>query len=159
MKKFCSILLSVLLLTAFLTSCTPPPAETSAEAPAASSGPENTGGKIIITLLQFKIDIADRVMKMAEDFNNSQSQINLAATVEGDEYNTLIKSRFAAGNAPDIFFTAGYSDIVRWKENTVDLTNEPWVDKIYDSAIDGIAVDGKVYGMPIGFEGYGLHIQ
>jgi hypothetical protein len=84
MKKFCSILLSVLLLTAFLTSCTPPPAETSAEAPAASSGPENTGGKIIITLLQFKIDIADRVMKMAEDFNNSQSQINLAATVEGD---------------------------------------------------------------------------
>lgn len=160
MKKFCSILLSVLLLTAFLTSCTPPPAENSAEAPAASSpaaatAPESKGDKVTITLLQFKIDIADRVMKMAEDFNSSQSEINLAATVEGDEYNTLIKSRFAAGNAPDIFFTAGYSDIVRWKDNTVDLTNEPWADKIYDSAINGIAVDGKVYGMPIGFEGYG----
>jgi raffinose/stachyose/melibiose transport system substrate-binding protein len=114
----------------------------------------STGGKVTIELLQFKIDIKDRVMAMVDDFNKSQDRIFLDATVEGDEYNTIIQTRAAANDFPDIFFTRGYTDIVRMRPYLTDLTDQPWNKTLFDAG-RSIEVDGKMYGMPIGFEGYG----
>ena len=37
-----------------------------------------------------------------------------------------------------------------------DLSAEPWVKNAVDGSIDDVTVDGKVYGLPVSVEGYGL---
>jgi raffinose/stachyose/melibiose transport system substrate-binding protein len=147
MKRFVPVF--CVFLTVSLISCKPKEAAGGGGA-AASGG----SGKVTIELLQFKIDIKDRVMAMVEDFNNAQDKIFLDATVEGDEYNTIIQTRMAANTVPDVFFTRGYTDIVRTRSYLTDLTDQPWNKTLYDAG-RSIEVDGKMYGMPIGFEGYG----
>jgi raffinose/stachyose/melibiose transport system substrate-binding protein len=147
MKRF--VLVFFVFLIAFLISCKPKEAVGGGGAAAAGGS-----GKVTIELLQFKVDIKDRVMAMVDDFNKAQDKIFLDATVEGDEYNTIIQTRMAANTVPDIFFTRGYTDIIRTMSYLTDLTDQPWNKTLYDAG-RSIEVNGKMYGMPVGLEGYG----
>jgi raffinose/stachyose/melibiose transport system substrate-binding protein len=138
MKRFVSFALCLFLV--LLAGC--------------NGGSSGGNKKVTIELLQFKVDIKDRVMAMVDDFNKSQEKIFLDATVEGDEYSTILQTRTAANDLPDLFFTQGYTDILRMMPYLTDLTDQPWNKTLFDAG-RSIEVDGKMYGMPIGFEGYG----
>lgn len=109
-----------------------------------------------LDLLQFKVDQAPQIQAMVADFNEQHPDIVINATVEGDGYSALRKSRFAGGEGPDIFFVEGYSDAREWGEHLEDLSNEKWMEDVVETSKDGVTIDGKIYGFPIGLEGYGF---
>lgn len=120
------------------------------------AGNAGNDGAVTLDLLQFKVDQAPQIQAMVEDFNEQHPEIKVNATVEGDDYSAIRKSRFAGGEAPDIFFVEGYSDAKEWGEHLEDLSDESWMEDVVETAKDGVTIDDKIYGFPIGLEGYGF---
>lgn len=111
--------------------------------------------KITIKLMQFKIEITDKVKAMAADYMAEHPNVVIETQVTKD-YDTLLKTRFASGDEPDVFMTKAFTDISDWSDKLADLSNEPWMASVSPSAVDGMTVDGKKLGFPVAFEGYGF---
>lgn len=74
-------------------------------------------------------------------------EVNLVAP--GADYETVMKTRMASGDMPDLFMTHGWS-IARYKEYLADLTSEEWYGKISESILPIISDnDGKIYVLPV----------
>jgi raffinose/stachyose/melibiose transport system substrate-binding protein len=72
------------------------------------------------------------------------------------DYDQPLKAKFAGNEAPDIFNNTGDAQLDVWIEHLEDLTDQPWVGDLADIAKPGITRDGRLYGMPMSIEGYGL---
>ncbi|WP_052487188.1 ABC transporter substrate-binding protein [Gordoniibacillus kamchatkensis] len=156
MKKWLSTgCISALLLTT-LAGCAG--GNEPAKDNAASGNKANEGGKdkkVTLSLLQFKVEITDKVKQMAADYSKDHPNVTIEAEVSNDS-DTLYKTRFASGDEPDIFMVKAYTDITDWSERLADLGNEPWMSKVAPAAVQGMTVGGKKLGFPVAFEGYGF---
>lgn len=156
MKKLISMVCTMALLTVSLVGCAgggDAPKDNAASPNSTSKSGE--GEKVTLKLLQFKAEITDKVKAMADDYMKENPNVIIEAQVTKD-YETILKTRFASGEEPDIFMTKASSDIAAWSDKLEDLSNEPWMSKVSPSAVAGMTVDGKQLGFPIAFEGYGF---
>ena len=83
---------------------------------------------------------------------------NVTFTVESSssgDFETELKSMFAANKAPDIFSTGGNVDLALMSDYMEDLSGQPWVKYMSKPALEGGSYQGKVYGFPLAVEGHG----
>ncbi|KRE53651.1 ABC transporter substrate-binding protein [Paenibacillus sp. Soil522] len=156
MKKLISTVCTMALLLISLAGCAgggDAPKNNAASPNSTSSS--GSGEKVTLKLLQFKAEITDKVKAMADDYMKENPNVVIESQVTMD-YDTILKTRFASGDEPDIFMTKAFTDITDWSDKLVDLSNEPWMSKVSPSAVAGMTVDGKKLGFPIAFEGYGF---
>ena len=68
-----------------------------------------------------------------------------------DNWETVMKTRAAAGELPDIVMTfAGpVLDAMRPADNFVDLSNEPFVKDLKPFVLPQATYKGKIYGLPL----------
>lgn len=111
--------------------------------------------KITLKLLQFKVEIAEQVLAMAEDYMAQHPNIVIDAQVLKD-YDISLVTSFASGDAPDIFSIKSFTDVQDWSHLLADLSDEEWMDQVSPYAVQGMTVNGKKLGFPISFEGYGF---
>jgi raffinose/stachyose/melibiose transport system substrate-binding protein len=108
-----------------------------------------------ITLEQNKPEIDAFLKAYATTWSKAS---NVAVTVKsvggssGIDLGTQLKADFAAGDMPDIFAISGKTDYEQWANLILDLSGEKWVK---DTSVP-FKVDGKVYGLPVSVEGWGL---
>lgn len=134
-------------------------ASPSASASASSGAAAGTDSKknVKIHMFQFKVEIADALNKMAEQY-----KAETGATVEvethggGEDYNALLKAELASGSEPEIITLDGYTALKPYLDRATDLSGEAWVKDLIESAKEPTTVDGKLYGLPMNVEGYGL---
>ena len=69
-------------------------------------------------------------------------------TIELITQNDSLDTDLQTGNIPDIFYTGGYGQIAEYADYIEDLSDQPWVESIVDTAIPAITRDGKVYAFP-----------
>lgn len=156
MKKLLSTIgAAALLLTSAVGCAGGDEAPQNAAASPKSTAKAAGGEKVNLKLLQFKAEITDKVKAMADDYTKEHPNVVIDAQVTRD-YETIVKTRFASGDEPDIFMTKAFIDITDWSGKLADLSNEPWMSKVSPSAVQGMTVDGKKLGFPIAFEGYGF---
>ncbi len=63
----------------------------------------------------------------------------------GDDYESMMKTRMASNDLPDVFETHGWS-LIRYKEYLTDLSGEPWAGDLSNAALGVIQDDdGKIY--------------
>jgi raffinose/stachyose/melibiose transport system substrate-binding protein len=68
----------------------------------------------------------------------------------------VLKTKFASGKGPDIFVVDGPALAKTFQEYLTDLSHEPWVEHVVESARKPMTWDGKLMGMPMNLEGYGF---
>lgn len=153
MKKRMLCVLGILLAASITFGCQADPASDGEPAGGESAA---DGNGVTLQLLQFKEDQAAIVKAMVEDFNEQSDGITVEATILGDDFSATRQARFAGGEGPDIFFVEGYSDAQAWQEYLTDLSDEEWAEDLAANTADGVTFDGKIYGFPIGLEGYGF---
>ncbi|TXK84656.1 ABC transporter substrate-binding protein [Paenibacillus sp. N3.4] len=151
MKKFMSMITVIGLAGGLLAGCGTK-ADDKAVASPKQSAPVK---KVTLNLLQSKVEISDQVKQMAADYSNENPNVTIETQLSAD-LDTLLKTRFASGEEPDIFFAKSYSGVKDWKERLLDLSNEPWMSQVQPFAEPGMTVDGKKYGFPSAIEGYGF---
>ncbi|MEK8132075.1 ABC transporter substrate-binding protein [Paenibacillus filicis] len=155
MKKSMFLAASVLVTLSMLSGCAgggqPAPAPADKGASSAPSAPP----KVNLKLVQGKIEVTDQVKQMAADYTKEHPNVNIEVQVVRD-LDTALKTRFASGDEPDIFFTKSFSGIRDWSERLLDLSNEPWMSQVMDYALPGMTINGKKLGFPTALEGYGF---
>ena len=128
MKKLLSLMLVTTLLAGVMTACG---SKTDADSTAADAGNAAAGSdqKVTLKIMDFKTEITDKIKAMASDYMSENPNVTIEMQVTGN-YDTLLKTRFAANDGPDIFMTRPYADMEDWSDRLVDLSNEPWMDKV-----------------------------
>ncbi|SEU25831.1 ABC transporter substrate-binding protein [Paenibacillus sp. NFR01] len=129
------------------------PAETSAaeatEAPAKKD--------VTIKMFQFKVEIAEQLNALAEEYEKETGvKVEVETHGGGEDYGALLKAEIASGSEPEIFNNGGYTALVPYMDRATDLSNEPWAANLIPTSKTPATVDGKLYGMPMNVEGYGL---
>lgn len=173
MKKKLALLLAMVLVLALFAACGGNSGDTSTESAPAAEGDAGTAetpaeesapaaetpaaeGSQQFVLYNNKIEIVDALGAMAEAYNASHEGVSMTVDTTGsDEYATALKTRFAGGEEADIFVITGAEQMNLWLEYMEDLNDQPWVADMVDIAKPDITHEGKVYGFPVGIEGYG----
>lgn len=122
------------------------------------SGPDMDGGRKVLHIFQFKVEIAEAMDRLKVEYEKEHPDIKLdIQTVGGgSDYGASLRSKFASGEEPDIFNIGGYTEMEMWQEYLEDLTDEPWVKDVKEIALEPMTKNGRLYGMPVNLEGYGF---
>lgn len=114
--------------------------------------------KVTVDIFQFKVEAKDAFEKATKEYmaEHKNVTINLETVGGGSDYGAALKSKFASGQEPAIFNIGGPQDAKDWKSKLEDLSDQPWVSKVYSGTLDAATIDGKHYGLPFDLEGYGF---
>lgn len=153
MKKLISGVTVLALSAGLLAGCGQGDSKSSASSTAENQG--SSDKKITLKLLQGKPEIAEKTKQMLADYQLEHPNVTIEPEITPD-VQTRLKTLFAAGEAPDIFFVKGYTDMGLWRDRLVDLTDEAWMSQALPTTLPGMTFDGKKYGFPISIEGYGF---
>ena len=121
------------------------------------AGSGDSGKPVTINIFQYKVEIADALNRLKADYEKDHPNVklNIETMGGGADYSAGLKAKFAAGQEPDLFSNGGNAELTTWIDKLEDLSDQPWVSDVIDTAKEPISRDGKMYGMPIGIEGYG----
>ncbi|WP_404822621.1 ABC transporter substrate-binding protein [Paenibacillus gallinarum] len=115
-------------------------------------------GKKTIKIFQYKVEIAEAFNRLIAEYETEHPDINIEIETVGggSDYGAALKTKFAGTEHPDIFNVGGYRELDTWIDSLEDLSEEPWVSDVLDVAKEPMTKDGKLYGQPLGLEGYGF---
>lgn len=136
-----------------------------------SNGSGNTGGNaqsegnssvqqdpVTIKMFNFKVEIADALSRMAEEYKAETGvTIEIETHGGGEDYNALLKAEIASGSEPEIFNSEGFTALEAYYDRATDLSGEAWAKDVVPAAAAPALVDGKLLGMPMNIEGYGIY--
>ncbi|MFD7525074.1 extracellular solute-binding protein [Paenibacillus chitinolyticus] len=155
-KKWIAVGLTTALVGGLLAGCG---SKDQGQGGASPSGSPAAGGEkknVTLKMFQFKVEIAEALSKLIAEYEKETGvKIEVQTVGGGADYGAALKAKFNSGDKPDIFNNGGNSDLDVWQEHLEDLSDQPWVKDLAQGAGDPISKDGKIYGMPVGLEGYG----
>lgn len=153
------LLLAATLSLAPLAGCGKKPSEEaspSGTSTEASKAPEKKKN-VTIKVFQFKVEIADALTKMAAEYEKETGvKVDIETHGGGEDYNALLKAQIASGDEPEIFNAEGFDALKAYYDRAADLAGEPWASSVIPAAAAPAQVDGKLLGMPMNIEGYGI---
>lgn len=142
-KKAVSILLVAAITVGMLAGC------------GSNGGSGSSSDKVTINLYQNKAEISTQLQDVVDKYMEENPDVTInVESISGNDYNTNLKAKLISDNAVDIYALG--DNITNMTDYVEDLSNEPWVDYAVDGSLEDVTLDGKVYGMPISVEGYGL---
>lgn len=172
MKKILALALAMLLVLSVFSGCAAKQtAQPQTDAPAGASEPaapaatdsdasddqaSQSEEKKTVKIFQFKVEIADQLLALADEYMQLHPEVEIVVeSVDSTDYNTLLKTKFASGEAPDIFNNQGYTEFELWQSKLEDLSDQPWTANMAAFTKEGVSdADGRIYGLPLYLEGY-----
>lgn len=120
----------------------------------AGTAEASSGEGVVLTVYQGTSQYTEMVEQLCKDYKE-ETGVTLEWEIPGDEPYTVLKTRFASGEAPDII-DLQCGDYDTWYERCIDLSDQAWTEHVYQSSLDGASWEGKVYGLPYAMEGSGI---
>jgi raffinose/stachyose/melibiose transport system substrate-binding protein len=127
-----------------------------------TSGDKKSSGskddKVVVDIFQGKVEIADQLKALTDEYTKQNPKVtfNIETVGGGADGAAALKAKFASNQAPDIFTNGGDQEALVWKDKFEDLSDQTWIKDAFEGTLDGMTIDGKVYGMPFNMEGYGF---
>ncbi|MGK0465236.1 ABC transporter substrate-binding protein [Clostridium sp.] len=154
MKKSIGTILAIVLALSTMTGCATNNSNGDAKTPEATKKE-----KAVITVIQNKVEIQEQIEDAAKTFNESQEDVEvqiLGST--GDALVTTLQSQFASSpeKAPTLFTCESGSQFDKFFDFMAPLDSAKAAAKISKGQADDAMKDGKLYGLPMAIEGFGL---
>lgn len=155
MKKFSALLLAVVMGIFCLAGC----GQTASSSAAGTSDSGNTsetatGDKVHLTWRVAEPQFESQFQEVAEAFNAQSDTIEVEIVMLSDD--AVFKTKINSGEMYDMFNMNSYANVKMYSEYLMDLTDAPFVKNIQDFAYPAADVDGKLLGVPLDFNSYGL---
>ncbi|CAM3929863.1 extracellular solute-binding protein [Cohnella lubricantis] len=117
---------------------------------ASASGAVDYSKPITINMFTASPEYTDAFNAYIAEYKKVQPNVTINLEIMQSDYNTVLKSRIASGNTPDVFQTTAGGDIDTFAEYSADLTNEPLAAAMTDAIRSNMtSSDGKVLGLPV----------
>ncbi|CAG7650404.1 hypothetical protein PAESOLCIP111_06071 [Paenibacillus solanacearum] len=116
------------------------------------------GTPVTLKIFQYKVEISEAFNRLKDEYEKSHPGVKLQIETVGGgaDYGAALKTKFASNDKPDIFNNGGFREADTWMEHLEDLSDQPWVKDVLPVAKAPMTKEGKLYGMPLGLEGYGF---
>ncbi|MFC7063760.1 ABC transporter substrate-binding protein [Halobacillus seohaensis] len=123
-----------------------------------SSGSGSSEDQINIEIYQGKVEFNDQFESLAKEYEKDNPDVNIEITSVGggSDYAASLKSKFSAGDEPQIFSIAGPTEAEQYGDYLTDLSDTKAAELALEGTLEGVTKDGKVQGLPFNQEGYGL---
>lgn len=150
-KKLMSTTAALVLAAGLLTACGGNNANNTSGADAAAGNAAGGSDKeVTINMFTASPEYTDAFNAYIEEYKKVKPNVKINLEIMQADYNTVLKSRIAAGSTPDVFQTTAGGDIDTYAEYSADLTNEPLAAAMTDAVRANMSSsDGKVLGLPV----------
>ncbi|GIP58798.1 extracellular solute-binding protein [Paenibacillus sp. FSL W8-0186] len=150
-KKFLAMSFSLVLLMGLLSACGGDKAANNGTNGAAGEGGNADSSKpVTINMFTASPEYTDAFNAYIEEYKKVKPNVTINLEIMQADYNTVLKSRIAAGSTPDVFQTTAGGDIDTFAEYSADLTGEPLAAAMTDAVRSNMSSsDGRVLGLPI----------
>jgi raffinose/stachyose/melibiose transport system substrate-binding protein len=148
MKKLLSVACALTVAATAMVGCGSSASQTS-----------GTGQKAVVTVIQNKVEIQQQLEAAAKDFNSSHKDVEVKILgAAGDNLVTTLQSQFASTpeKAPTIFTCGSGSEFDKFFKYMAPLDSTKSASKIVKGQKEDSMKDGKLYGLPMAIEGFGL---
>lgn len=152
-KKILALSFSLVLIMGLLSAC----GGNNATGNGANGANAGTGGAatdsskpVTINMFTASPEYTDAFNAYIAEYKKVKPNVTINLEIMQADYNTVLKSRIAAGSTPDVFQTTAGGDIDTFAEYSADLTNEPLAAAMTDAVRANMtSSDGKVLGLPV----------
>lgn len=148
MKKLLSILCALTVGATMFSGCS-----------SGTAKKADTNKKAVVTLIQNKVEIQQQLEAAAKEFNSTHQNVEVQILgAAGDNLVTTLQSQFASSpeKAPTIFTCGSGSEFEKFFNYMIPLDSAKSASKIAKGQSDDAMKDGKLYGLPMAIEGFGL---
>lgn len=149
MKRFFALSLSLALVAGMLAACG---ANNKTDNGTGNAGGEEGGADKAVTINMFTAspEYTDAFNAYIAEYKKVKPNVTINLEIMQADYNTVLKSKIAAGSTPDVFQTTAGGDIDTFAEYSADLTNEPLAAAMTDAVkVNMSSSDGKILGLPV----------
>lgn len=145
MKRWFTLSLAMLMVFVIVTGC----------GSSDDSKQEAAGEPAEVTVLLAKPEISKQFDETVQAFNDSQKDVKVSVVpLAGQKVFEKITSLYASNNAPTMMMVG--QEFADFKDKFLDLTDASWNKNVAAGTTDYVTVDGKVYGVPVTVESFGL---
>ncbi|MHB0896669.1 MAG: ABC transporter substrate-binding protein [Spirochaetales bacterium] len=111
-----------------------------------------------LELYYYKQENQDGLKKLVAQFVSENPGITIDMLIVPNDADATMSARAAQGKLPDILQMQSYSRVQEYAEKgyLVDLTKQPVLGKVVDSAKPSVTWNGKYWGLPMDFAGIGI---
>ncbi|WP_194949380.1 ABC transporter substrate-binding protein [Actinomyces trachealis] len=145
---------AAMAVAATLAACSKSADKMSDGGDTAQSGGAAASGSVYF--LNFKPEAEEAFKTIAEAYTKKTGVPVKVFTAASGNYEQTLTSEVAKSEAPTLFNINGPVGLANWQENASDLTNSKAVKALTDPSFALKGQDGKIYGVPLATEGYGL---
>ncbi|MUT66962.1 extracellular solute-binding protein [Paenibacillus sp. NEAU-GSW1] len=146
-KKMAALTLSLVMATGALAACGN---KDNNDAGTGNKGAESGDKPVTINMFTASPEYTEAFNAYIAEYKKVKPNVTINLEIMQADYNTVLKSRIAAGSTPDVFQTTAGGDIDTFAEYSADLTNEPLAAAMTDAVkINMTSSDGKVLGLPV----------
>lgn len=149
-KKILALSFSLTLILGLLSACGGNNAANNGADAGNDGSAANDSKPVTINMFTASPEYTDAFNAYIEEYKKVKPNVTINLEIMQSDYNTVLKSRIAAGSTPDVFQTTAGGDIDTFAEYSADLTNEPLAAAMTDAIKSNMSSsDGKVLGLPI----------
>lgn len=150
-KRFMGVSASLLLVGGLLAGCGGNNNNNAADNTAGSNGAATDSSKpVTINMFTASPEYTEAFNAYIAEYKKVKPNVTINLEIMQADYNTVLKSKIAAGSTPDVFQTTAGGDIDTFAEYSADLTNEPLAEAMTDAVRSNMSSsDGKVLGLPV----------
>lgn len=111
-----------------------------------------------IEIMSGKVEINDQFEALADKYEeeNPDVDIRIISVGGGSDYIGTLKSRFASGDAPDVFSAFGPVELEQFDAYLTDLSDMESAETALGGTLEDVTYGDNIYGLPFNLEGYGL---
>lgn len=150
MKKVLATVLTASLMAGIFVGC-------SSNSGKIENDTNKSDGNKVVKVFQLKVEINDALQQLAKKYEEETGvKVEVTSVGGGADYGAALKAEFQKGTEPDIFMIQGAGDLEVWSHKVDDLSSEKWISNAVKGTLDTVTKEGKIYGMPVATEGYGL---
>ncbi|MEC0167298.1 sugar ABC transporter substrate-binding protein [Paenibacillus graminis] len=156
-KRIMALSASLLLAGGLLAGCGGNNNNNAANNAGGTNGGTNTAAPatdstkpVTINMFTASPEYTDAFNAYIAEYKKVKPNVTINLEIMQADYNTVLKSKIAAGSTPDVFQTTAGGDIDTFAEYSADLTNEPLAAAMTDAVRSNMSSsDGKVLGLPV----------
>ena len=153
MKKAFALFLALSVLVGCLCGCaSPAPAADPANTNEATSN-TSSGEKAKVNVFSFAVEFTDLMNELANLYMSTHDNVAVNVEIGTSE---VLRTKMASGDAPTLFGIDGTQDVIDWYETLADLSDQAWLDTVYEGMTDAFVIDGKIMAAPAALQGYGF---
>ncbi|WP_163578934.1 ABC transporter substrate-binding protein [Gracilibacillus saliphilus] len=126
-----------------------------------NEGSSSQGDEVVVDLFNIKVETTDQLNNLIDIYEseNENVKINVTTVGGGQDAPSALQAKFSSGEAPSIFLLGGLSDVEKYSEYLLDVSDMESAKTAIDGTLDGASMDGTPYGIPLNIEGYGWMIN